>query len=377
MCELTRRSLLRWAAGSTAAAAAATLAGCTTPAGNPQPDHRGSATGFAVKQGAATNVPAGTTVTLLGTGGGPVYWPGGRKGISSALDVGGSRYLVDLGQGFAEQLLQAGSNVPVARLFGSLRAVFVTHLHLDHIADLAQLLTWAASNGVRPEAPVTIVGPQTSGEEPGMTGTVNLINRAFGASIAQRGAAPAPWELFRVLDMTLPAAAQGGTRTETLHPWPVYADENISVSTIPVKHGTMRPAHAFRFETADGSITFSGDTAPCENLNRLALGSNLLIHEAFDPQAMLPYMGRNIRAVNNVAQAHTRLTDIAAIGNACEVGHLVLSHLGPGVPGIDWAAGGVGYRGNLTPGQDLMRIRLQSGTVLPAESVGAAGSSTG
>src|SRR5690606_42116883 len=37
-----------------------------------------------------------------------------------------------------------------------------------------------------------------------------------------------------------------------------------------------------RFDTADGSVTISGDTAPCQSLVTLARDTDLLLHEAID-----------------------------------------------------------------------------------------------
>src|SRR5262245_54441672 len=80
-----------------------------------------------------------TRLILLGTGGGPRP----RRAVSASAQVlliAGVPHVVDCGDGVARQLVSAG--VPLA----SLRHVFVTHLHSDHVADYGNLLllSWAA-----------------------------------------------------------------------------------------------------------------------------------------------------------------------------------------------------------------------------------------
>ena len=62
----------------------------------------------------------------------------------------------------------------------------------------------------------------------------------------------------------------------------VHEDENVRVTAILVEHPPVAPAFAFRFDTAEGSVTISGDTAPTQNLVRLARDTDLLMHEAID-----------------------------------------------------------------------------------------------
>src|SRR5581483_3009403 len=63
-------------------------------------------------------------VTLLGTGAGPVV---GRAGISTLVEAGPDRFLIDAGLGVMERLVQVGLRMdPPSKLF-------ITHLHSDHI----------------------------------------------------------------------------------------------------------------------------------------------------------------------------------------------------------------------------------------------------
>ena len=56
----------------------------------------------------------------------------------------------------------------------------------------------------------------------------------------------------------------------------------VRVEATLVRHPPVAPDFAYRFTSEGGSVTVSGDTAPTDNLVRLAHGSDLLLHEAID-----------------------------------------------------------------------------------------------
>ena len=68
-----------------------------------------------------------------------------------------------------------------------------------------------------------------------------------------------------------------------MEPFEVWRDERVTVSAILVPHGLVYPNFAYRFDTASGSVVFSGDTALSPNLVKLARGADILVHEAIDP----------------------------------------------------------------------------------------------
>ena len=96
-----------------------------------------------------------TELVLLGTAGAPLP-VAGRSGISSALIVDGRVFVIDCGRGSPSAFVEAGLE------FQKLEAVFLTHLHADHIGDVPGLLLYGW--GVRagddgPLAPIRVYGP--------------------------------------------------------------------------------------------------------------------------------------------------------------------------------------------------------------------------
>jgi len=333
-----------------------------------------------------------TRVVLLGTAGGAATYPvrGGRgrvrSGIASALVMDGRVHLVDAGQGVARQLTLAdiGGQGP-ARALEPLRAVYLTHLHSDHTMDLVNLLHCGYVQGWPSDGPVDIYGPgprdsipgvharsgrdaRRTGSDLGTTGFVARLIDAFAADFDDRVSAAGraePVDLVRAHDVLPPEGAvdpSEGVRSR-VEPWVVVDDGELRVTATLVDHGEMVPSLAYRFDTRDGSVVFSGDTAPSENLIRLSQGADVLVHEViasryaewqFGPG---PLDDRQQRAVATVMAKHTPTDQVGAIAQAAGVSALVLTHLVPAsVPTSQWAAAVEGFDGEVVIGEDLLSI---------------------
>ena len=85
---------------------------------------------------------AATRLVLLGTGGGAYPKKARRCGYANAVVVDEVVYVVDCGEGVHRQLWRAGltANSALGPQRPCVRAIFVTHLHADHIMDLANLV---------------------------------------------------------------------------------------------------------------------------------------------------------------------------------------------------------------------------------------------
>ena len=332
-----------------------------------------------------------TRVVLLGTAGGSATYPleghpgTARQGIASALVVDGRVHLVDAGQGVARQLTFAdiGGHGPTGALSG-LRGIYLTHLHSDHTMDLANLVHCGFLQGWPQDHPVDVWGPGSRGPlagipepgnpvirpsepTPGTSSFVRHLVESFAADLNDRILAAHrrnPFTSLRTHDLLPPVPVDLTVGTcPSVEPWLVLQDDTVRVTATLVEHGTMYPCLAYRFDTADGSAVFSGDTVPSENLVRLARGADVLVHEVIDAQYGTwqfgpgPLTPAQERAVATVLDKHTSTEQVGAVAQAAGVGTLVLTHLVPAsVPTERWERAVSGFDGRVVVGQDLLEI---------------------
>jgi ribonuclease BN (tRNA processing enzyme) len=107
----------------------------------------------------------------------------------------------------------------------------------------------------------------------------------------------------------------------------------VTVTATLVQHAPVFPALAYRFDTPHGSVVFSGDTGPCDNVVRLAQGADILVHEVIDLDALLARISllstfETVR--RQLSRSHTAVQEVGHIAARAGVRTLVLSHLVPG-----------------------------------------------
>lgn len=300
-------------------------------------------------------------VITLGTAGGPKWWPeadsGERVGISTAVVVGDSFYLVDCGQGAGRRIRQAGLDL------ADMRALFITHLHSDHVYDLAGLGVFGLyALGDRRSAPVRIMGPGNRGMLPAVSplaavppkplapwcptpGTREMFETLMAAHATDLNdrildaLRPSPLDVFRAEDIELPAGVSyhpNDNPTPDMEPFEVYRDEQVTVTAILVEHPPVAPAFAYRFDTHEGaSVTISGDTAYTANMVTLAQQTDLLLHEAIDIEWIEQQYGGKDDEPSKASRAHhykshTSVRDAAKVADAAGARCLALHHLVPG-----------------------------------------------
>jgi ribonuclease BN (tRNA processing enzyme) len=147
----------------------------------------------------------------------------------------------------------------------------------------------------------------------------------------------------------------------------VFEDGTVRITTIPVSHGRAIPSLAYRFDTADGSVVFSGDTTVNEDLITLAQDADILIHQVAD----LNYLERHGVTGSTLARMAALQTDVTEVGKVAErarVHELILSHYLPAEPeaitDAEWAErAGKGFSGTTTAGTDGLRRSLARSTV--------------
>ena len=342
------------------------------------------------------NPSRGMRVVTLGTAGGPMLRPGGdprhRSGIATAVIVDAAVYLVDCGHGVGVRMAEAGLRP------SDLAGIFITHHHSDHTIDLnsVMVLGGLAFRG-QAERTVPVLGPGRRGvlppaighdgtepapvfpdaPTPGTADLVDMLLRAHATDLNDRrrdSRAPDISRIFRGEDIVIPPHVgfhPNQANHPVMDPFPVYADERVTVTAALVQHQPVAPAFAFRFDSAHGSVTVSGDTAPSENLVRLAAGCDLLLHEAIDltsvaagyrhstPQDLAASMGHHRRA-------HTTPEDAGRIATAAGVRTLALHHLVPAdAPAGTWQRAAATFAGELLVPADGETIALSPHSIRP------------
>jgi len=248
--------------------------------------------------------------TVLGSG---THIASARRGSPGHLvEAGETKVLFDCGAGSFHGIARAGSPPE------EIDAVFLTHLHPDHVTDLAPLLFRLrnAFRGGGAVKTIDIVGPE------GTAAHVEAL-RSLHAPYLE-----APELVPRIRE-----TGEGETRLP-----------GLAVRSVPVEHGV--PALAYRAEDGEGtSAVYSGDTGRSEALVRLAAGADLLVIEASFPN------GAGERG-------HLTPEEAAAIAAEAGVKEMVLVHMNPECDGTDMAAEcGPSFRGRIAAGEDgLVRV---------------------
>ena len=317
-----------------------------------------------------------TELVLLGTAGAPLP-VAGRGGISSALVVDGRVFVIDCGRGSPSAFANAGLD------FSRLEAVFLTHFHVDHIGDLPGMLLypWGVRvGGDGPLPPIRVYGPSRPGRVPTgdaafsrvttihperpVPGTTDLVESilagyAYHLNVMPLDARmPDAGQLVRATDIAAPA----WTGDQVQAPVVVDDDGTVRVTTVAVMHGRAVPALAYRFDTADGSVVFSGDTAVNDDLIALAQGADILVHQVADFDYLKRH-GFTDGALDRMAELHTDVTEVGAVAERARVGELILTHYLPAEPDAiteaEWARrAGQGFSGTTIAGRDGLRRAL-------------------
>jgi ribonuclease Z len=195
-------------------------------------------------------------VTLLGTGT-PILNIN-RFGMSTLVEAGGLKLLFDAGRGAAMRLHQA--KVPLREI----TAIFVTHLHSDHIAGIPDVYATAPliPPGAGRRVPLEIWGPQ------GIADVARGVELMFTANnrirLTEKELVP---EVTKIATHDVPP--DGGA---------VFQKDGVVVTAFLVDHGHAKPAYGYRIDHDGHAVVLSGDTIYTPNLIQRAKGVDLLVH---------------------------------------------------------------------------------------------------
>ena len=244
----------------------------------------------------------------------PIPSPG-RAQTCILVNAGGNYYIVDIGDGSAVNL----NNWRIDP--NKIRATLLTHLHSDHISDLADLhlMTWVNTSHTKP---LDVFGPEgvqlvTQGFEDAYQLDYQYRHEHHGDEIAPINTAgfnPNP------IDLSDPVIINGN---------------GLKVSAFKVLHDPVDPAVGYRFDYKGRSIVISGDTSYSENLIINSKDADVLFHEAqanHQLDIMKDALGDNkglVKVLDDIVTYHTTPTEAAQAANLANVDHLIFYHLTP------------------------------------------------
>ncbi|MFV0490688.1 MAG: MBL fold metallo-hydrolase [Pseudorhodobacter sp.] len=283
-------------------------------------------------------------IVLLGTKGGPAIRQGGAMPTASLLRLGGKNLLIDCGIGAARSVVEAGTNLM------EIDAIFITHLHSDHLMELGPLIYTAWTTGMNRKFPV--YGP--AGTEDYWQQFLKAMAFDHEIRLEDEGRPP-------IVNMVEIHTISDG--------WEVDFD-GIRTRALRVDHPPITDSFAFRFDHDGKSAVFSGDTCYFAPLADFAAGANVLVHEAMLVAGVDKLVARTAsagRLREHLMASHTPAADVGRIASAAMVGKLVLNHLvpadDPDFGEADWRKEVSGtWNGSMVVGRDGMVIPLPDST---------------
>lgn len=253
--------------------------------------------GFA--QAAQSCRSAGVWLQVLGSGG-PELTDGRASSGYLVWQDGRARILVDMGPGSMLRYEQSGARI------GDLDVVLLTHLHVDHSADLPALIKAAFFTDRTRDLPV--YGPTGNALMPDTAAFVQSLFADPSGAYRYLGGYLTGDEAFRLLPHNVSAT---GTAVQSVGEW-----QGFKLTATPVHHGPI-PALAWRVDIAGHALAFSGDmNGDNPTLPKLAAGVDVLVaHHAIPQDAE--------GAARNLHMPPSVIGEIAA---EAKVKQVVLSH---------------------------------------------------
>jgi len=250
-----------------------------------------------------------------------------RNPPSILIQREGEKILFDCGEGTQKQMMRAKTGMKV-------EAIFITHLHGDHILGLPGLIQSLNFQGR--EEPLPIYGPPESGEEleklvhagsfsPSFEVIVNELKpgdvvRRSGYRIKAIRAVHVRNSLGFVLEEDMRKGKFDREKAEKIlgiPPGPLYAKLH-SGEPIVWKGRVIHPSEVVGPPRRGRKVVYTGDTRPHEGLVKEAMNADLLIHDATFSEADKEMA---------IETAHSTALEAAEVALKAKVKKLVLTHI--------------------------------------------------
>ena len=265
-----------------------------------------------------------------------------RFGSSFVVAFGDEKVMVDCGPATTHKLVKAG-------LWPTdINHLFFTHHHFDHDIDYPCFLLCRWDQSIGKENRLQVYGPTLTEK---ITDGIIGENGIFAHDWKARVNHPLSQRVYVNRGGTLPRTPPD-IFAKDVGPGRVYSGKDWEVTAADAEH--VQPyldSLAYRLDTPDGSMVFTGDTQPCQTVVDLARDADVMLCMCWDDQEVMDANGEGARQCGT--------TGAARMAQEAGVKKLVLVHIGPNLSGHGVMEKGIGdikkiYDGDLIFSDELM-----------------------
>ena len=237
----------------------------------------------------------------------------GRAESCVLVEAGDDIYIFDLGNGSVNNLTQYQLQWP------NVKAVLITHMHSDHMADLpdAHLQSWIQGRN----SPLKVYGPEG----------INLVTKGFELAYS----ADYQYRNEHHGDDMLPMSIAGFSAIQIIDNQFIPNDTpGLEILPFVVDHYPVNSAFGFKISYKGRSLVISGDTIHDGSVERYSKNVDLLVHSAISidlverMREISPSAQLN-KILFDIQDYHTTIKEAGEISRDANVKHLLIYHAIP------------------------------------------------
>ena len=234
----------------------------------------------------------------------------GRAEACILVEAGDDIYIFDLGNGSMDNLNQYQLPWP------NVKAVLITHMHSDHIADLpdAHLQSWIQGRN----SPLMVYGPEG----------INLVTKGFELAYS----ADYQYRNDHHGDEMLPMNISGFNAIQIMDNQLIpNVTPGLEILPFVVDHYPVNSAFGFKISYKGRTVVISGDTIHDGSVQKYSEDVDLLVHSAISIDivermrklAPIPQMDKILLDIQDY---HTSIKEAGEIARDANVKHLLIYH---------------------------------------------------
>jgi len=266
-------------------------------------------------------------IVFLGTSAGTPSRDRNLAAVAVVMD--GRALLFDCGEGTQQQIIRS----PLR--FGAIEAIFITHLHGDHLYGLPGLVATLGMHNRT--APLDVYGPRGLAAYFDAVRRTSQFNPAFDVLLHDVGEGEVRRaDGYRVVAAHLEHSVEclgfcvveddrpgefdvARARTLGIPEGPLFG-RLVHGESVTIDGRTVAPSDVVGPKRKGRRVAYCTDTRPCAAASALARDADVLIHEATYTSDL---------ANEAVERFHSTAAEAASVARAAAARHLVLTHLSP------------------------------------------------